>query len=66
MDEYINFGLVSQIFYKNGGISQIELPDFDKMISDCAKLKKLNELLCRLEKEKHRVLIFCQVILLLT
>lgn len=53
--------MITPIFYKNGGISQIELPDFQRLISDCAKLKKLDELLTNLAKNNHRVLIFCQV-----
>lgn len=53
--------MITPIFYKCGGISQIELPDFERLISDCAKLKKLDELLNNLKKDNHRVLIFCQV-----
>jgi DNA helicase INO80 len=52
---------MTNLFYKFEGYSQIELPSFEKLISDCAKLKKLDELLGQLSKEGHRVLIFCQM-----
>jgi DNA helicase INO80 len=54
-------GLLTDLFYQNEGYSQIELPSFERLISDCAKLKKLDELLAKLAKENHRVLIFCQM-----
>lgn len=62
IETVLNTGLITPMFFKNGGISQIELPDFERLVSDCAKLKKLDELLGKLKKEGHRVLIFCQVI----
>lgn len=62
LDEILNYGIITPIFYKSGGISQIELPDFERLVSDCAKLKKLDELLNNLQRNNHRVLIFCQVL----
>jgi SNF2 family DNA or RNA helicase len=62
LDEILNSGIITPIFYKSGGISQIELPDFERLVSDCAKLKKLDELLNHLKRNNHRVLIFCQVL----
>jgi DNA helicase INO80 len=53
--------LLTDLFYKYEGFSQIELPSFERLIADCAKLKKLEELLVKLKKENHRVLIFCQM-----
>ena len=41
--------------------SEIEIPSFESMIADSAKLSYLNKLLPRLKAEGHRVLIFCQV-----
>ena len=54
-------GLMTPLFYKQEGYTQLELPSFDRLISDCAKLKKLDELLKKLIVENHRVLIFCQM-----
>ena len=53
-------GLLSNLFSKIG-FTQIELPSFERLISDCAKLKALDDLLKQLYKENHRVLIFCQM-----
>jgi DNA helicase INO80 len=53
--------MMTDLFCKFEGYSQIELPSFERLISDCAKLKKLDELLGQLYKENHRVLIFCQM-----
>ena len=52
---------MSNLFYKYEGYTQIELPSFERLVSDCAKLKKLDDLLNKLKKEDHRVLIFCQM-----
>ena len=54
-------GLMTPLFYQMEGYTQIELPSFQRLISDCAKLKKLDELLKKLIAEDHRVLIFCQM-----
>ena len=54
-------GLMTPLFYQMEGYTQIELPSFERLISDCAKLKKLDELLKKLIVEDHRVLIFCQM-----
>jgi DNA helicase INO80 len=54
-------GLMTPLFYQMEGYTQIELPSFQRLISDCAKLKKLDELLKKLIIEDHRVLIFCQM-----
>ena len=54
-------GLMTPLFYKQEGYTQLELPSFERLISDCAKLKQLDELLKKLIAENHRVLIFCQM-----
>ena len=54
-------GLMTPLFYQMEGYTQIELPSFERLVSDCAKLKKLDELLKKLIAEDHRVLIFCQM-----
>ena len=61
LDEILENGIMTDLFYKYEGYSQIELPSFERLISDCAKLKKLDELLTQLFKENHRILIFCQM-----
>ena len=58
---FIETGLMTPLFYKQEGYTQLELPSFERLISDCAKLKKLDELLKKLIVENHRVLIFCQM-----
>ena len=52
---------MTPLFYQMEGYTQLELPSFERLISDCAKLKKLDELLKKLISEDHRVLIFCQM-----
>jgi chromatin-remodeling ATPase INO80 len=61
VEEKLKDGLMTPLFYKNEGYSQVELPSFERLVADCAKLKKLDELLIRLKRENHRVLIFCQM-----
>ncbi len=61
LQEELDKGLMTELFYQNEGYTQIELPSFERLVADCAKLKKLDELLIRLKKENHRVLIFCQM-----
>lgn len=61
IEKTIEEGVLSDLFYKYEGFAEIELPSFEKLISDCSKLKKLDELLCELKKNDHRVLIFCQM-----
>ena len=58
---FIETGLMTPLFYKQEGYTQLELPSFERLISDCGKLKKLDELLKKLIVENHRVLIFCQM-----
>ena len=58
---FIESGLMTPLFYKQEGYTQLELPSFERLISDCGKLKKLDELLKKLIVENHRVLIFCQM-----
>jgi SNF2 family DNA or RNA helicase len=40
---------------------EIEFPTINSLISESSKLKTLDTLLKRLKREKHRVLIFCQM-----
>jgi DNA helicase INO80 len=39
----------------------VDLPSVEKLVSDSAKLKLLDGLLKQLHKDRHRVLIFCQM-----
>ncbi len=39
----------------------MELPNFRKLVSDCSKLKLLDDILKQLKAEHHRCLIFCQM-----
>lgn len=41
------------------GASILELPNYSRLVTDCAKMKFLDKLLTRLSRENHRVLIFC-------
>lgn len=54
-------GLLPELFYNSEGTAEVEVPQFNKLISDCAKLRVLDDLLKRLKEENHRCLIFCQM-----
>ena len=41
--------------------SKIEIPDFNSLVADSTKLNYLDKMLCKLKKNNHRVLIFCQM-----
>ena len=45
----------------SNGYSNINVPDFRRLINDCGKMTILHKLLQRLYNEKHRCLIFCQM-----
>ena len=45
----------------SNGFSNIRVPDFKRLINDCGKMGVLHKLLKKLNKEKHRCLIFCQM-----
>jgi DNA helicase INO80 len=56
--------LLNQGYYKNDDAedpSHIEIPSFESMIADSAKLAYLHKLLPKLKARGHRVLIFCQM-----
>jgi DNA helicase INO80 len=42
-------------------LSKIEIPDFNSLVADSAKLNYLDKMLYKLRKNNHRVLIFCQM-----
>jgi DNA helicase INO80 len=46
---------------KEKGASILELPNYSRLVTDCAKMKFLDKLLADLHKGNHRVLIFCQM-----
>jgi DNA helicase INO80 len=54
-------GLTSSFFTQFGGYCSMELPNFRKLVSDCSKLKLLDDILKQLKAEHHRCLIFCQM-----
>jgi DNA helicase INO80 len=39
----------------------IDLPSHGRLVTDCGKMKVFAELIIRLHKENHRVLVFCQM-----
>mmetsp|Transcript_33076 Transcript_33076/g.23860 ORF Transcript_33076/g.23860 Transcript_33076/m.23860 type:complete len:146 (+) Transcript_33076:2024-2461(+) len=43
------------------GSSIIKLPSYNRLVTDCAKMKVFADLMTRLHKEGHRVLVFCQM-----
>ena len=61
IENYLEDGILPNLFHRYEGFAQIELPSFERLVSDCAKLNKLDELLQELYKKDHRVLIFCQM-----
>jgi DNA helicase INO80 len=56
----LDHGIIGDII-KEKGASIIELPNYSRLVTDCAKMKFLDQLLSRLSAENHRVLIFCQM-----
>lgn len=44
---------------KEKGASILELPNYSRLVTDCAKMKFLDKLLADLAAGGHRVLIFC-------
>lgn len=48
-------------FNSHLSLTQFELPSFERLVSECSKLKTLDSLLIKLYHEGHRVLIFCQM-----
>jgi len=59
--EVFEKGLLPELFYHLESTSELEIPKFNKLVSDCAKLRVLDNLLIKLRKENHRCLIFCQM-----
>eukprot|EP01022_Parablepharisma_sp_SALTPOND_P011756 TRINITY_DN149_c0_g2_i1.p1 TRINITY_DN149_c0_g2~~TRINITY_DN149_c0_g2_i1.p1 ORF type:complete len:1444 (+),score=199.37 TRINITY_DN149_c0_g2_i1:629-4960(+) len=59
--ELFNKGLLPHLFYHLEGTADVEIPKFNKLVSDCAKLRILDEVLKKLKEEGHRCLIFCQM-----
>lgn len=53
--------LLPQPFNKQFSSSCISMPSMDRFITESAKLKKLDELLVKLKKDGHRVLIYFQM-----
>lgn len=46
---------------KEKGASILELPNYSRLVTDCAKMKFLDKLLAERSTGGHRVLIFCQM-----
>ncbi len=59
--ELFEQGLLPDLFYNMEGAADVEVPKFNKLVSDCAKLRILDDLLKKLKEEGHRCLIFCQM-----
>ena len=53
-------GILGDIIIEKGA-SLLELPNYSRLVTDCAKMGFLDKLLKDLHKEKHRCLIFCQM-----
>jgi len=51
-------GLLSDVIHEKGACI-LELPNYSRLVTDCAKMQFLDKLLSRLNKENHRCLIFC-------
>lgn len=51
-------GIIGDIIIEKGA-SLLELPNYSRLVTDCAKMQFLDTLLKRLHKENHRCLIFC-------
>ena len=56
--ELFEKGIIHDII-KEKGASIIELPNYSRLVTDCAKMKFLDKLLTEKAAGNHRVLIFC-------
>ena len=53
-------GVIGDILIEKGS-SLLELPNYGRLVTDCAKMQFLDKLLKDLRKNNHRCLIFCQM-----
>ena len=53
-------GVIGDIIIEKGA-SLLELPNYSRLVTDCAKMQFLDKLLKDLSKNRHRCLIFCQM-----
>jgi chromatin-remodeling ATPase INO80 len=53
-------GIMADVIHEKGGCI-LELPNYSRLVTDCAKMKFLDGLLAKLNAGNHRVLIFCQM-----
>ena len=56
--ELFEKGIIGELIHEKGA-SLMELPNYSRLVTDCAKMQFLDKLLARLYKGKHRCLIFC-------
>ena len=56
----IENGIMADVIQEKGGCI-LELPNYSRLVTDCAKMKFLDALLAKLTLGNHRVLIFCQM-----
>lgn len=59
LDSSFKGGLLTH--YDPEYVEDVEIPSFDSLIADSAKLRYLDVLLAQLKRDGHRVLIFCQM-----
>lgn len=58
--ELFEHGIIGDVITEKGA-SILELPNYSRLVSDCAKMQFLDKLLADLYKNNHRCLIFCQM-----
>jgi len=54
----IEKGILDDVISEKGA-SILELPNYSRLVTDCAKMQYLDKLLTDLSRDNHRVLIFC-------
>jgi SNF2 family DNA or RNA helicase len=54
----IEKGIIDEAITEKGA-SILELPNYSRLVTDCAKMQYLDKLLAELSRDNHRVLIFC-------
>ena len=54
----LEHGILGDIITEKGA-SLLELPNYSRLVTDCAKMQFLDKLLKDLHRDKHRCLIFC-------
>lgn len=56
--ELFEKGILGELIHEKGACL-MDLPNYSRLVTDCAKMQFLDKLLIDLKKNNHRCLIFC-------